>query len=239
MTNVLVQKLSLRDQLPTEERRMLERVAVRVREVARDQDIIHDGQRVTESTLLLDGMAARYKMLGGGRRQISALHIPGDFVDLHSFLLKILDHGVIALTACTIAQVPHETLREITETSPHLTRMLWLSTLIDAAIHREWITNMGRRAALERTAHLLCELYKRLEAIGRADGWSFRLPLTQAELGDALGLSLVHVNRVVQALRTQNLVTWEGRVLTILDWERLCTMAEFDSTYLHLNREPR
>jgi CRP-like cAMP-binding protein len=239
MTNVLVQKLSLRDQLPTEERRMLERVAVRVREVARDQDIIHDGQRVTESTLLLDGMAARYKMLGGGRRQISALHIPGDFVDLHSFLLKTLDHGVIALTACTIAQVPHETLREITETSPHLTRMLWLSTLIDAAIHREWITNMGRRAALERTAHLLCELYKRLEAIGRADGWSFRLPLTQAELGDALGLSLVHVNRVVQALRTQNLVTWEGRVLTILDWERLCTMAEFDSTYLHLNREPR
>lgn len=239
MTNVLVQKLSLRDQLPPEERRLLERVAVRVREIARDQDIVHDGQRVTESTLLLDGMAARYKMLGGGRRQISALHIAGDFVDLHSFLLKTLDHGVVALTPCTIAQVPHEFLKELTETSPHLTRLLWLSTLIDAAIHREWITNMGRRAALERTAHLLCELFKRLEAIGRTDGWSFRLPLTQAELGDALGLSLVHVNRVVQALRTQNLVTWEGRVLTILDWERLCTMAEFDSTYLHLNKEPR
>lgn len=239
MTNVLVQKLAVRDRLPPEEKRLLERVAVRVREIPRDQDIVHDGQRTTESTLLLDGIAARYKMLGGGRRQISALHIAGDFVDLHSFLLKQMDHGVAALTACTIAQVPHETLKEITETSPHLTRMLWLSTLIDGAIHREWITNMGRRPALERTAHLICELFKRLEAVGRTDGFSFRFPLTQAELGDALGLSLVHVNRVVQGLRNQGLVIWEGRVLTIPDWERLCEMAEFDSTYLHLNHEPR
>jgi CRP-like cAMP-binding protein len=239
MTNVLVQNLTVRDRLPTEERRLLERVAVRVREVARDQDIVHDGQRTTESSLLLDGIAARYKVLGGGRRQISALHIAGDFVDLHSFLLKVMDHGVVALTACTVAGVPHETLREITETSPHLTRMLWLSTLIDGSIHREWITNTGRRAALERTAHLICELYKRLEAIGRTDGWSFRFPLTQAELGDALGLSLVHVNRVVQALRSQSLVSWEGRIMTILDWKRLCELAEFDSTYLYLFSEPR
>ena len=107
MTNVLVQKLALRDQLPDEERRILETVAVRVREVARDQDIARDGERVTESTLLLEGMAARCKMLSGGRRQISALHVAGDFVDLHSFLLKVMDHSVVAMSACTVAMVPH------------------------------------------------------------------------------------------------------------------------------------
>lgn len=239
MTNVLIQKLAVRDRLPIEERRLLERVAVRVKEIAHDHDLVRPGDRATESSLLLEGIAARYKMLGGGRRQISALHVPGDFVDLHSFLVKTMDHGVVALTACTVAMVPHETLKEITETSPHLTRMLWLSTVIDGSIYLEWIANMGRRAALERTAHLICELYKRLEAVGRTDGTSFRFPLTQAELGDALGLSLVHVNRVVQALRTQGLVSWEGRVLTILDWKRLCDMAEFDPTYLHLSLEPR
>lgn len=239
MTNPLVQKLSLRDRMSAEEQKLLERSIVRVREVPADHDFVSDGQRMTESTLLLDGMAGRYKLLGEGRRQIMALHVAGDFVDLHSFLLKTMDHHVCALSACTIALVPHELIKEITETSPHLTRMLWLSTLMDAAIHREWITSMGRRPALERTAHLFCELFKRLEVVGKTQGLSYRMPLTQSELGDALGLSLVHVNRVVQALRTQGLVSWEGRVLTILDWEGLCTLAEFDSAYLYLNAEPR
>jgi CRP-like cAMP-binding protein len=239
MSNVLVEKLSWHDGLSPAERVLLQQVAVKVREVGRDQDLVRDGQRVTESILLLDGMAARYKLLSGGRRQISAIHVAGDFVDLHGFLLKVLDHGVVALSSCTIATVPHELLKTITETSPHLTRMLWLSTLIDASIHREWIANTGRRAALERTAHLICELYTRLKAVGRVEEWSFRLALTQAGLGDALGLSLVHVNRVVQALRAEQLVTWEGRVVTILDWVRLSGLAEFDPTYLHLNAEPR
>lgn len=239
MTNVLLQKLALRDEIPPDERRLLDRAPFRIREVGRDQDIVRDGQRVTESCLLLEGMAARYKMLGGGRRQISALHVAGDFVDLHSFLLKTMDHGVVALSPCTVAMVPHETLREITETSPHMTRLLWLSTLIDAAIHREWIANMGQRAALERAAHLICELFVRLRAVGRTDNLSFRLPLTQAGLGDALGLSLVHANRVVQSLRAQGLVSWESRVVTILDWARLQEVAEFDLAYLHLGAEPR
>lgn len=239
MTNVLVQKLAIRDTISADERRVLDRAIVRVREVPRDQDIVRDGARVNESVLLLDGMAARYKMLGGGRRQISAIHVAGDFVDLHSFLIKVMDHGVTALTTCTVALVPHETLKEITETSPHLTRMLWLSTLIDAAVYREWITNMGQRAALERAAHLLCEIFVRLRAVDRTDGMSFRLPLTQAGLGDALGLSLVHVNRVVQGLRAQGLVSWEGRIVTILDWRRLQEVAEFDPGYLHLDPEPR
>ena len=113
-----------------------------------------------------------------------------------------------------------------------------LSTLIDASVHREWITNMGQRAALERTAHLLCELFVRLRKVGRTDNMSFRLPLTQAGLGDVLGLSLVHVNRVVQALRTQGLVSLEGRIVTVLDWDRLQEVAEFEPSYLHLDTEP-
>lgn len=239
VTNPLVKKLSLRDAISAEEQAMLERSLARVKEFAPDQDIVEEGKRVGESCLLLDGMAARYKLLDGGRRQITALHVTGDFVDLHSFLLKKLDHGVIALSACTVGLVPHEALKEITETSPHLTRMLWLSTLIDAAIHREWITNMGQRAALERAAHLFCELFTRLKVVGKTDGMSFKFPLTQAELGDTLGLSLVHVNRVAQALRGQGLLTWEGRTLTILDWARLRDVAGFDEDYLYLRREPR
>jgi len=237
--NPLVRKLALRDTLTAEEQRTLEGLAIRVREAAAGSDIVQQGVRLTESTLLLDGLAGRYKLLGEGRRQISALHIAGDFMDLHSFLLKVLDHGVVALTPCTVALVPHEALKRLTEAHPHLGRLFWLSTLLDAAINREWITSMGRRAALERTAHLFCELFKRLEAVGRTQGLSFRLPLTQSELGDALGLSLVHVNRVVQALRNDGLVTWEGRVLTILDWDRLCELAEFDPTYLYLWQDAR
>lgn len=239
MTNPLVKKLSLRDSLSADEQAQLERAISRVKEFAPDQDIVEEGRRVTDSCLLLDGMAARYKLLDGGSRQITALHVTGDFVDLHSFLLKKLDHGVLALSACTVAMVPHETLKEISETSPHLTRMLWLSTLIDASIHREWIANIGQRPALERAAHLFCELFTRLEVVGRTEGMSFRFPMTQAELGDALGLSLVHVNRVAQALRGQGLLTWEGRMLTILDWERLREVAGFEDDYLYLHPEPR
>lgn len=239
MTNMLIKKLGARDRLTADERKLLERSVSRVREVPADQDIVSEGQRTNESSILIEGMAVRYRLIGEGRRQITAIHVPGDFVDLHSFMMKVLDHGVMAMTPCTIAVVPHEGLTQITETSPHLTRMLWLSTLIDAAIHREWIANTGRRTALERTAHLFCELFKRMEVIGRTEAMSFKLPLTQAELGDALGLSFVHVNRVVQALRAQGLVTWEGRVLTILDWDRLTALAEFDPTYLHLWPEPR
>jgi len=239
MTSLLAQKLGVRDELTPDELRALDRAVSRVREVKADDDIVPAGQHLSESCLLLEGMSARYKLLGDGRRQITAVHVPGDFVDLHSFLLKVLDHGVLALNACTIAVVPHQALKQITETSPHLTRMLWLSTLLDAAIHREWIANMGQRPALERTAHLFCELFKRLEAVGKTEGMGFRFPLTQSELSDTLGLSLVHMNRVIQALRAQRLVTWEGRVLTILDWDRLCGLAGFDPAYLYLTSEPR
>jgi CRP-like cAMP-binding protein len=238
MLQALVTKLERRDQLSAEERRVLEGAVARVRDVKADEDIVREGDEPSESSVMLEGFSARYKILSNGRRQITALHVLGDFVDLHSFLLGKMDHGVVALTPCRVGVVPHEELRAITERYPHLTRLLWLSTLIDGAIHREWLVAMGRRSALGHTAHLICELFLRLQAVGQVDGTTMQLPITQAELGDTLGISTVHVNRVVQELRNQGLITWRGEKLTIDDWDALRNAAEFDPTYLHLNAKP-
>lgn len=239
MISLLIHKLEQRDTLSDEERQALQGAVARFKEVRADEDIVREGDRPSESTLLLEGFTARYKLLSNGKRQITALHVPGDFVDLHSFLLKKMDHGVVALTPCRVGLFPHANLREITEKHPHLGRLLWLSTLIDGAIHREWLVAMGRRPALNQMAHILCELFVRLQAVGLTQDKSFTLPLTQAELGDALGLSTVHVNRVVQELRGAGLITWRGETLTIEDWPRLEEVAEFDPTFLHLDNGPR
>lgn len=239
MVNPLILKLEQRDRLSEDEKSVLQNAIARVRVVAADEDIVREGDRPNESSLLLDGFAARYKILSNGRRQITAVHIPGDFVDLHSFLIKMMDHGVLALTPCRVAVVPHATLEKISDEYPHLTRLLWLSTLIDGAIHREWLTAMGRLSATAHMAHLICELFLRLKAVGRTEGYTIQIPLTQAELGDTLGLSTVHVNRVLQELRKEGLIRWQGEALTILDWERLKAVGEFTPTYLNLQQEHR
>jgi len=239
MINPLILKLEQRDRLSDDEKLVLENAVSRVRLVEDDEDIVREGERPSESSLLLEGFAARYKIFSNGRRQISAIHVAGDFVDLHSFLLKTMDHAVLALTPCRIATVPHAALEKITDEHPHLTRLLWLSTLIDGAIHREWLTAMGRLSATSHMAHFICELFLRLKTVGRTDGDTIQLPLTQAELGDTLGLSTVHVNRVLQELRKEELIRWQGNALTILDWERLKKVGEFTPTYLSLQHEHR
>jgi CRP-like cAMP-binding protein len=239
MVEPLIAKLERRDRLSREEKGVLEAAVTRVRDVRADEDILREGDRPSESTLLLEGFAARYKVLSNGRRQITALHVTGDFVDLHSFLLKPLDHGVVALTPCRLALVPHSVIEKITEQHPHLARLLWLSTLIDGAIHREWLTAMGRRSATAHMAHLICELFVRLEAVGQVHDNTIHLPITQSELGDTLGLSTVHVNRVLQELRKEGLIRLRGNALTVLDWDRLQEVAEFTPTYLNLNQEAR
>lgn len=237
MTHPLIRKLLQREQLSEAECKVLLSAASPVREVAADQDIVREGDRPTESTLMIDGFCGRYSTFPDGRRQFTALHIAGDFVDLHSFLLKPMDHGVVALSPCRVVTVPHAALREITEQFPHLTRMLWFSTLLDAAIHRAWLVSMGRRSARSHMAHLLCELLLRLQVVGLAEERSFNFPLTQQEMADILGLSMVHVNRVIQELRAKALVTWRGGRVSITDWEGLVALAEFDPTYLHLETQ--
>jgi CRP-like cAMP-binding protein len=237
--DLLIRKLEERDRLSAEEKQILAGVLGPSKQVRADTDMVREGDRPTESILLLTGFAARYKVLQNGRRQITAVHIAGDFVDLHGFLLKKMDHGIVALTHCTVSTVPHEKLREITERHPHLARLLWLSTLIDSAIHREWLVAMGRRSAREHMAYMVCELFFRLRLVGLTEGGSFELPMTQAEIGDTLGISTVHVNRVVQELRAEGLIRWEGNTVEVLDPQRLEDVAEFTPTYLSLFVEPR
>lgn len=236
--NHLVEKLERRDRLSEDEVAALENLMGAPRLVAAQTDIISEHARPDHSTLLLSGFSARYSTLGDGARQITALHIAGDFVDLHSLLMKQMDHGVLALTECTVVQAPHDALRRITEGYPHLTRVLWLDTIIDAAVHRQWLVAMGRRSGRGYLAHLVCELYLRLSAVKMTDGPTFALPLTQAVLGDALGLSTVHVNRLIAELRGEEVLSWSNGRVEIHDWDRLVAIAEFDPTYLRLEREP-
>jgi CRP-like cAMP-binding protein len=188
------------------------------------------------STLLLEGLVSRTKVLPDGSRQITQLHVAGDFIDLQSFSLKVLDHDLVALSNCAVAVVSHAALRRITEEHPHLTRVYWFLTSLDAAANREWEVWLGQRSALARVASLFCELNIRLGLVGLNDANGFDLPLTQTDLGDCLGLTSVHINRTLRELRERGVVTFRsGRVL-IQDWAGLRDAAQYDPSYLYLDR---
>lgn len=235
----LFRRLGLRDSVSDAERQALTEVMTEAKALPAGSDIVSEGQRPGRSTLVLSGLTCRYRTLENGKRQITAIHVPGDFVDLHSFLIKQMDHSVGTLSPCVVAYAPHEGLEKITERFPHLARLLWLLTLIDASIHRQWLVTMGGYPALARTAHLLCELFVRLTYDSSAIGQSLTLAITQTDLGDALGLSTVHTNRVIQELRSRGLIHWQGQEIRVLNWEGLAELAQFDPNYLHLSREPR
>jgi CRP-like cAMP-binding protein len=234
-----LRKLEARDVLSDEERATLIATASDEIRFAAGADLVREGARPDTSMLVIEGFTTRYRDAPDGSRQIMAIHVPGDFVDLHSLLLKEMDHSVGALSACRIMRFPHVRLRDLTETHPHLTRLLWLMTLIDASIHREWLAAAAHPAP-QQIAHLICELYVRLEITGLiGTDQSFGLPMTQTELGEALGLSAVHVNRSLQQLRSEGLFTWQNQTIRILDWDALQRRAAFDDRYLHLVQEPR
>ena len=175
----------------------------------------------------------------GAGRQIIAILIPGDFCDLHVAILGAMDHGIATLSPCTIVAIPRETIEELTTRHTRIMRALWWCTLVDEAILREWLVSMGQRPADQQAAHIFCELLVRFQSVGRAPRNGYEFPLTQDELGDALGLSLVHVNRTLQYLRESGLITLKGKVLTVLDVERLKQFAGFNPNYLHMRKPPR
>ncbi|MGF1549645.1 MAG: Crp/Fnr family transcriptional regulator [Sphingomonadaceae bacterium] len=234
----LVLKLRHRFTITKKEEAALENARSEVSRYPAREIIIVRGEELHRSTLLVSGFACRYKDLADGRRQILELHVPGDFVDLHAFQLKTLEHNIAAMSPIETVWFAHEGLHEITETMPRLTRILWFSTLLDAAIHREWILSVGRRSAVARLAHLLCELYLRLEVVGLAGEGRFSLPLTQIDLADACGLTPVHVNRMIQELRREGLISFKNGDVAIHDWGRLGEVADFNSDYLYLDRRP-
>lgn len=234
--SLLALKLRARDTMSEDEEQVLRDSVIETRDFAPGKVIIRSGTALSESALLNDGIIGRYKDLANGERQIQELHIPGDFVDLHGFLLKRLDHNVAAVSRCSISLVPHGTLKHITEQHPHLARLLWFSTLLDASIQRETILSVGRRSALARIAHLMCELAVRLGVVGLSDRQEFHLPMTQADLADATGLTSVHVNRMLKQLRDEAMLTFRQSHVTIHDWDRLAAAAEFNPDYLRVEQ---
>ncbi|HYG30572.1 MAG TPA: Crp/Fnr family transcriptional regulator [Allosphingosinicella sp.] len=235
----LLLKLRARDEVSEREEQVLRDAVAGSEEFQAGRNMVRAGAPLSQSMLVAEGLVARFKDLSDGQRQIQEIHVGGDFTDLHGFLLKQLEHNVGALTRVRVALVPHDAIRRITEEEPHLTRLLWFSTLIDSAIQREKILSVGRRPALSRLAHLLCELRVRLDVVGLASDGSFALPITQLDLGDATGLTSVHVNRMLKQLRDDRLVTFRGGQVTIHDWPRLQKVGEFDTGFLYLDRRPR
>lgn len=236
MIEIHLKKLRKRDEISPEEERVIRDMVSHTIQVPADRPVVRAGETLKDSMILLRGWAARAKDLPSGQRQFAEIHLPGDFTDLHSFTLKRLDHDVMAITPCTFAIVPHDRLKVMTERMPHLTRVYWFATNLDAAIHREWALSLGRRSAIGRTAHLFCELLVRLEIVDLTNGYSYDCPLTQVELAESLGLTSVHVNRTLQELRRRGVIELENRRLTILDLDALKAIAEFDPAYLYLEK---
>lgn len=235
----LLAVLERRDTISAAERAALENLPWRLRTFPLETEVIAAGSRPEESCFIVSGFASRAVYLPGGGRQLTSIHVPGDFVDLHGLLLKEMDHSVIALTECTMAFAKHSALRKLSEKLPHLWRLLSLTAAIDGAIQRSWITSLGRRGSTERLAHLICELCVRLEIVGAVSEGTFQLPLNQTRLADILGLSVVQTNRSLQKLRAMDLISWTGGMIAIVDRPKLAALAEFDDIYLNLLREPR
>ena len=233
---MLIRKLESIAPLSPEERGAIQSLPARSRSFGPGQDIAREGDTPSQCCLVLDGWVCRYKILGEGRRQIFSFHIAGDLPDLQSLHVPVMDHSLGTMTEAMVGFIPHESLRQFTLRYPRLGAVLWRETLIDAAIFREWMIGMGRKSAYGRIAHLFCEMYAKLEAVGLASDHHCPLPLTQSELGDALGLSTVHVNRSLQAMRGRDLISLKGSELIIHNSDELMRVAEFDSTYLHMEK---
>jgi CRP-like cAMP-binding protein len=230
----LVRKLESIGTVGEAERRALLALPAIFKSLGAYEDIVRHGDKPSNVTITLDGLACRYDYLENGGRQIMAFHVPGDMPDVTSLFVNRMDHHIGTLTEMTIASIAHAAMFRLFDEHPRLAHLFWRGTLIEAAIFRQWIINLGRRDAYARMAHLLCEIMTQMQAAGVADEDACQLPLTQAELADAMGTSTVHVNRTLQALRAEKLIELRAGWLKILDWERLKRVGEFDPEYLHL-----
>jgi CRP-like cAMP-binding protein len=236
MANPLIRKLEQFTRLSADDQRLLERVtSEHVRRFGPREDILCEGDEPGEIHLILSGWACRSKQLEDGRGAILAFLLPGDLCDSNRFLLGAMDHSVGALTSVTVARIPRPLFEDLMLHHARIAQALWGQVLLDAAIQREWTLNLNQRTAYERLCHLQCELFLRLRAVGLTQGLSCELPITQAKLAEATGLTLVHLNRMLQELRAANLVVLKSKTLTIPNLEALMSAALFNPAYLHLN----
>ncbi len=204
-----------------------------IKELNAGSYIVRERDQIKNCCILLTGFAFRSKIVGNGGRQILSIHIPGDIVDIQHAMLNTADYNIQMLTTGNVAFVSAVTLKELAFKHPTIGQALWLETLVDGSIFREWIANVGRRDARTRVSHLLCEFTVRLHTAGLAGGRRYELPMTQEQLGDATGLTAVHVNRTMRGLRTDGLISSDKRAITIEDWKALTIVGDFDMAYLH------
>jgi CRP-like cAMP-binding protein len=205
-----------------------------IRTIEPHKYVVREHDRAAHCCLLRSGFLFRHKTVGDGSRQILSIHMAGDIVDLQNSLLEISDHSVQALTTAEVAYIPRDAIPELAFRHPSVGRALWYDTLVDGSIFREWVTNIGRRDARARIAHLLCEFAVRLDAAGLGKLTNYELPMTQEQLADCTGLTPVHVNRTLRTLAEEGLIIRSNRSVTIGDWKRLTEAGDFETTYLHL-----
>lgn len=229
----LLQRLRTVSAIDDEDVEAIRALSVTVKQYRANQPVVRDGEHPTECCLIAEGFCIRAKSTSLGQRQILSIHIPGDIPDLQSLHLQVMDHDLITLTDCVLGFINHSALREMVRRRPNLAEILWRDTLIDAALFREWIVNVGQRPALNRLAHIIVELRERLKIIDRVKGAEFDMPLTQEQIGEAMGITPVHANRIIRQLRDENVVDFHrGRVI-VLDGTRLEELADFDERCLH------
>ncbi len=230
----VIAKLEHGANLTEADRAKLRQIVSTSRQVPGRVTLIREGEEPRGSHLVLEGIACRYKMLPDGSRQILAYLLPGDICNSDVQILDAMDHCIATISECSVADISSDMINDLTQNYPNISRALHWSALADESTLREWLVSMGRRNAIDQLAHLFCELLVRLRAIAMTSEDSYELPLTQEELGDALGLSVVHVNRILHTLREEGLISFKGKLLTILDLERLKQRAGFNPDYLHL-----
>ena len=231
----LVSKLEYRQKLDASDRAAVLALPHRVKRVEQREYIVREGDKPKFSCVLLEGIAVRHKIVGGGARQIVAIQMTGEAVDLQNSMLGVADHAVQMLTAGKIAMIPREEIDRVCAERPAVAKAMWLDTLVDGSIFREWVANVGRRDAKTRIAHLLCEFSLRLKHAGLGEQDNYELPMTQEELGDCTGLTPIHVNRMIKALEAEGLIERQGpRAIAIGDWRKLAQVGDFESTYLHM-----
>lgn len=233
--DVVVQKLARRTDLADSDVTAILALPHAITHLEPSGKLVREGVRPSHCSFILSGFAYRHKLTAAGARQITAVMMPGDFVDLPHLFLDIADHAVHAMTPVVAASIEAEALRRLALDHPAVARALWVEASIDAAIAREWIVNVGRREAIVRVAHLLCEFALRTVRAGLPITDRFDLPMTQEQIGDATGLTAVHVNRVLRSLTEQGLIAREGRHYGSADWKRLERFADFSPLYLHLD----
>ena len=236
-TNPLVRKLQGLASLTAADLSALEQISTQARLFGSHTELIPENVVSEDAFVVLDGFACRYKELRSGARQVTDYLLPGDICGSEVTAVRPLDHSVGTISPCVVARIPRHALAQL-KLRPAIADALYLVERIEAATTRAWVVNVGCRPAVERVAHLFCELMVRLEAVGLAERGVCHLPLTQVDLAQALGLSNVHTNRTLQELRRQGLIELKGRTLRLLNDARLRLLADFNPGYLHLEKRP-